>query len=69
MELFLNMAKIRRYLSSESVQYIEILRVFYHPDKNFDEVLSLVIEQFEGTFGLKRKLLEGDIIGGTCIGD
>jgi len=49
-------------LSSESVQYIEILRVFYHPDKNFDEVLSLVIEQFERTFELKKKLMETDII-------
>jgi hypothetical protein len=64
MALFLIMAKIRRYLSSDSVQYIEILRVFYHPDKNFDEVLSLVIEQFEGTFELKKKLTESDILAG-----
>jgi hypothetical protein len=48
----------RRLISSKANTYIDLLRIYYYPDKTFSEVLDGIIDAFELQYELKSKLLE-----------
>jgi hypothetical protein len=52
------MVKRRVQVSDKNYTYISLLRIYYYPEKTFDEVLTGIIDCFESTYGLKTKLLE-----------
>jgi hypothetical protein len=48
----------RRLISDKANTYIDLLRIYYYPDKSYSEVLDGIIDAFEMQYELKSKLLE-----------
>jgi len=45
-------------ISTEAHDYIELLKIFYWPDKTYAQILDMIIEQVEMSCEYKSKLME-----------